>query len=377
MAVTEQRVPIRVCHLIHDLGPGGAEHVLVDLAATAASAGLDMSVVSMMPTDGFRYPEMLSDLGVPVHSLDLRAWWDPRGPGRLGKLVEAVQPQILHSHLKHADVVAGRVARRQGIPQVSTLHVIEDAVGRVGRWKRDLAIRSRRRTAAVTVAVSEAQRIWYLAVSGESPDRVVTLYNGIPDPGMPTADTRSAVRRELGLGDDDVAAAMVAVMRPGKGHDVALAALDRFPPEVCLVLAGDGELMAEVSGRAAGFGDRVRLLGFREDIPRLLAGMDLVIHPTRADALPTALVHAIAAGLPVVASDVGGVPEIVVPGSGELVPPGDPAALADAVARIAGAPERRRAMGMLGRARFEEAFDAAVWTTGLRDLYLRVLPNAS
>lgn len=377
MVVTDSRAPIRVCHLIHDLGPGGAEHVIVDLARAAAPAGLAISVVSMLPIEGLRYPERLRDLGVPVRALDLSAWWDPRGPRRLRRLLADLDPQILHSHLKHADVVAGRVARRVGIPHVSTLHVIEDTVGRIGRWKRNLAVASRRRTAAVTIAVSEAQRRWYLAVSGEDPSRVVTLYNGIPDPGAAAPATRTAVRADLGIADDEVAVAMVAIMRPGKGHDVALAAARSFVPPVRLVLAGDGDLMDEVARQAAPLGDRVLRLGFCEDVPRLLAGMDLVVHPTMADALPTALVHAVAAGLPVVASDVGGVPEIVVPGAGELVPPGDAAALAAAVNRLAADPGLRRQMGARGRERFVAAFDAATWVAALRDRYRGLLPDAS
>ena len=145
---------IRVCHLIHDLGPGGAEHVLVDLGRLAGPAGLEMSVVSMLPTEGLRYPEVMRQSGVTVRSLDLRSWWDPRGPRRLQSVVAELRPQVLHSHLKHADVVAGRVAARTGIPQVSTLHVIEDGVGVVGRLKRVIATRSRRRTAAMTIGAA-------------------------------------------------------------------------------------------------------------------------------------------------------------------------------------------------------------------------------
>lgn len=371
--MTEDREPIRVCHLIHDLGPGGAEHVLVDLAAVARAGGLDLSVVSMMPTAGLRYPETLRRLGVPVHSLDLAAWWDPRGPRRLRSLLGVLRPAVLHSHLKHADVVAGRVALAAGIPHVSTLHVIEDRVSLLGRFKRWLAIRSRRRTAALTIAVSAAQRDWYLSVSGESPDRVATVRNGVPDPGPVAAGLRAEVRAELGLPHTTVAAAMVAVMRPGKGHDTVLEMLPRLSPGVVVVMVGDGELMPEMASAAGRHPGRLVLTGFRDDVPRLLTGMDLVIHPSRADALPTALVHAAAAGLPAVASAVGGIPEIVTPASGILIPPGDPLALAAAVARLAGDPVERAALGRAARARYEVSFTSTVWVEELRRVYQTVL----
>jgi len=374
--VTDDRARIRVCHLIHDLGPGGAEHVLVDLARAAAPAGIDMTVVSMMPTTGLRYPEMLRNLGVAVHALDLRAWWDSRGPRRLGRVVADLRPQVLHSHLKHADVVAGRVAASTGIPHVSTLHVIEDEVSGLARLKRRLATRSRRRTAAVTIAVSDAQRNWYLAVSGEDPQRVVTLRNGVPDPGPVDPGMRSAVRSELGVAPDAIVAAMVAVMRPGKGHDVLLDAVPHLDRSVVVVLAGDGELMAHIAERAGRHPGRVVVAGFCEDVPRLLACADLVVHPSLADALPTALVHAAAAGLPVVASEVGGIPEIVTGESGILVPPGDPGALADAVNRLAADPDARTWMGQAARQRYEALFSSSVWVGELRRIYGTVLRAA-
>lgn len=360
---------IRAFHLIHDLGPGGAEHVLVDLASVAQGAGIDLTVVSMLPIDGLRYPELLRAAGVTVVSLDLRAWWDPRGPRRLQRLVESAPPDVLHSHLKHADFVAGQVARRVGIPHVSTLHVIESDVSWPKRLKRDLATRSRKRTAAMTVAVSDAMRQWYLNESGESPERVVTIRNGVPDPGPTIDGDRLAVRAGLGIDSGAVVAATIAVMRAGKGHDVLLDAA-RSVDGVVFLIVGDGPLEREVRSRAVGLPPgRVVFTGFREDVDRILAASDIVVHPSLADALPTALIHAIAAGRAIVASDVGGIPEIVTPGAGELVPPGDSAALAEAVGALAADPDERYSLGKQARERYDEEFGAAMWATRLRSLY--------
>ena len=225
----------------------------------------------------------------------------------------------------------------------------------------------------MTIAVSEAQRRWYLEMAGEDPARVVTVPNGSPDPGPPAAARRQEVRTELGVGTDVVVAAMVAVMRPGKGHDVLLEAVPRLVPEVTIVLAGDGELMTQVASGARRHPGRVVLAGFIEDVPRLLAGVDLVVHPSRADAFPTALVHAAAAGLPVVASAVGGVPEIVTPASGILVDPGGTIALAGAINRLAADPLLRARMGAAARERFEANFTASRWVGALRGIYEGVL----
>jgi len=141
----------------------------VDLARVAAQAEMDLSVVSMMPLGDHRYAGMLRAAGVDVRSLDLAGWWDPRGPRRLTGLIDRLAPDVLHSHLKHADVVAGRVAGKIGVPHVSTLHVIEDRVGGLAARKRDWAAHRRMRSAALTIAVSDALRSWYLATFPEIP----------------------------------------------------------------------------------------------------------------------------------------------------------------------------------------------------------------
>jgi len=362
-----------VTHLIHDLRSGGAEHVLVDLASIAAEEGIAMSVVSMRPLAPFRYAKQLRDAGVRVESLGLNSWWDPRGTGRLRRLLPELQPDVLHSHLKHADVVAGRAARAASIPHVSTLHLIEDKVGWVAARKRDIAMRSRLRTAQRTIAVSDAVRDWYLGASEADPGSVVTIRNGVPDVGQFNAAEMAAVRAEFGITDDAVLAIMVAVMRPGKGHDVLL---DAFPHMasglVEFLLVGDGpdhgRLLKRVAGRAG-----VVLTGFRDDVGRLLAAADFVVHPSLGDALPTALVHALAAGRPIVASAVGGIPEIVPVDAGELVVPGDPKALAAAIDRVAADADGRLWMGKRARERYDEEFSATMWARRLHSLYAELL----
>ena len=371
--------PLAVWHLIHDLGPGGAEHVLVDLARVAPAAGLDLRVVSMMPLADHVYPQRIREAGVAVDSLELVSRWDPRGPSRLRRLVDREPPAVLHSHLKHADLLAGSVATRAAIPHVSTLHLVEDGVTGLGRMKRNLAARRRMETAAITIAVSAAVRDWYLEAFGEDPDRVVVVPNGIPAPGLVTDEQQHEIRHSFGIEPGQVLAAMVAVMRSGKGHDTLLEAAVRLRGmPIRFVLLGDGAERSRLEAEAAKLGltDSVIFAGFREDVSDVLAASDLVVHPSLADALPTALIHGQAAGLPAVASDVGGIPEIVVPGTGLLVPPGDPAALAARVATMAGDRGARAEMGAAARRHYLDRFEGGVWASRLRDLYARVSPRS-
>ncbi len=370
--------PIRVSHLIHDLRAGGAEHLLVDLAGLAPDAGIDLSVVSMMPLHGSRFANSFTRLGVPVFSLGLPSRWDPRGPGRARALLSEVGAQVVHSHLKHADIIASRAAPRLGIPMVSTLHLIEMEVSPLGRLKRRLAARQRMAHAARTIAVSEATRRWYLDTFGERPERVVTIRNGIGDPGEVSEDTRRTVRRELGIPEGAPMVVTIALLRAGKGHDVLLEAA-AMVPDAWFALVGDGpeaERLRSLAGRL-GIADRVVFAGFRDDVAAAAAAADVVAHPSLADALATALIYACAVGAPVVASRVGGLPEIVGGGAGVLVPPGDPAALAGAIGSLLGDPGLRRELGRSARRRFEEEFDGRVWARRLAALYREVGGNGS
>lgn len=372
---------MQVCHLIHALGAGGAERVLLDLAQVAAYGGFEMSVVSLTGEVDALNARALADLGVRVGSLGLRSRWDPRAFSRAHRKLAALQPAVVHTHLKHADIVGAFVARRLGVPQVSTLHVIEDSVSPGLALKRWVAGSVRARLADCTVAVSAAQRDWYLRQFRVPADRVVVLHNGVlPAPTL-SPEQRVHLRQELGLRRQDVVAAMVAIMRPGKGHDDLLVAVAGLPAgsPLRVLLVGDGDehaRLARAVQRDDALRDRVVFAGYRNDIPELLGAVELVVHPSHADALPTALIHALSCGVPVVATDVGGIPEILGSGSaraGLLVPAHQPKALAEAMERLVADEALRAELGANGRRAFTERFEARQWAERLGELYAGLL----
>jgi glycosyltransferase involved in cell wall biosynthesis len=371
---------LRIAHVIHSLGPGGAENVLVDLAEVAPAAGLDLLVIGLSPVAQPVHAHALRARGVAVVELDLPRW-DPRAvPGTLAA-VRAFGAQLVHTHLKHADLVGAAAGSLLGLPVVSTLHVVEDApTGALARCKRTLGLAARRRCAVRTIALSSAQREWYRRLAG-SDDGLVVLPNGVADPGTVDPRTRARLRAELGVTNDRPLILSAALMRPEKGHDLLLDAVSLLPEESPVVaLAGDGPLRGHLEGRVAAdprLRERVRFLGYRDDVPALLGAGDLVLHPSRADALPTTLMQALAVGVPVIATRVGGIPDIIDQQTGLLVPP-DPAALAAAVIRLSRDGDLRRKMAVAGRTRFLENFEASGWAARLRAVYESVLqPQAA
>jgi glycosyltransferase involved in cell wall biosynthesis len=368
--------PLRVAHLIHSLSPGGAESVLVELAGVAATAGLELAVVALSPASRSTHADALRARGLEVVQLDLPRW-DPRAVPRALDALRAFGPQVIHTHLKHADIVGGVAGAVLRLPVVSTLHIVEDApAGTLGRFKRSAGLAVRRRVAARTITLSSAQRRWYRELTG-SDDRLVVLPNGVADPRVPDPAERSRLRAELGVRPEQALVVTASLMRPEKGHRLLLDAVSQLPADLLPVvaLAGDGVLRAELEARVASdahLRDRVRFLGYRDDVPGLLAAADLVLHPSLADALPTTVMQALAVGVPVLATDVGGIPDIVGTDAGVLVPP-EPGAMAAALTRLLADDGLRDRLGAAGRSRFLDRFEAVGWATRLRALYDAVL----
>ncbi len=197
--------------------------------------------------------------------------------------------------------------------------------------------------------------------------------NAISPP--PPAD-RSATRRGLGLRDDEPVALCVARLVPQKRHDVLVDAWSRLPGEPVLLLAGVGELADEVAQDAhrRGLGDRVRLLGERQDVPALLAAADVVVLSSDWEGLPIALLEAQGAGVPVVATDVDGVREAMGTDAARLVPPRDPAALATALAEVLTDGDLRAAMSQAARQRRAARGSADAMVDAYLAIYASLLP---
>lgn len=375
--------PLTVVHVIHSLGAGGAEAVLVELARVAPAAGLRMVVIGLsdiQTPDGVdnRGVPLLREQGAVVYELHSRRY-DALAAVRVAQILRAERADIVHTHLKHADVVGGLAARFARVPTVSTLHVIDKATSRAHRLRVRAALSARRRLAQTVIALSEAQRLWYAELAGPHAP-ITVLPNGVSEP-KPIRD-RSTVRAELGVPPDGLLALCVSLVRPEKGHADLLDAMRSLPTDVplTLALAGDGPLLDQITATVktdAALKDRVRILGFRSDVVDLIAACDFIVHPSREDALPTALISALAAARPIVATTAGGIPDIVSPDCGILVAPGAPAALGTAIAEMAttvaeGGPGLRR-LEAAGRHRYEKVFSAEEWAYKLKALYQQVI----
>jgi glycosyltransferase involved in cell wall biosynthesis len=293
--------------------------------------------------------------------------------------IAAVGPAIVHTHLGVSGFLGSLAARSLNVPAVSSIHAMT--------WKTDARTRAQfalfstalRFCAARIITVSDSARTAYMARGRVVPHRVVTIHNGIDV--SPERGEGRAVRRELGLEPDDLVAGMVSALRPEKGHDIAIEAVELLRsqfPRLRLLIAGQGAAGEEIARLAARLGDSVIMTGRRSDVMRLFDAVDVCVQPSREDAFPTTLLEAMAASVPVVATSVGGIPEIVVDESTGVLAPAPPRAdtFANALARLLENPTLRREMGAAGRGRYEEMFTAGPWVRRTRALYDTVLFEA-
>ncbi len=362
--------PLRVHALIDTIVFGGAEMLLAELAAGAIEAGIDFSVAYLH--DEGPSAMRLRELGIEPERVPIYSLLGPRDLWRIRAHLARVRPDLLHTHLGYSDFLGGIAARSLGIPSVSTLHVMEWHGELRERVKVVLMALARMVCSQRVICVSDAARASYLAALPARSQRVVTVHNGIAAGARPGAGVR--VRAELGIAPADPVISMITVLREGKGHDVALEALavlaERFPG-IRLLILGEGPAEEWIRTLAAPLGRAAILTGHRNDVMDVLDATDILLHPSLVDAFPTALIEAMAAGVPIVASRVGGIPEIVTDGrEGILVAaPPRPPDVAAALEVLLTNPERRRALAGAARARFRDYFTVQAWMRRLLPVY--------
>lgn len=365
-------------NILHIAAPaqfGGLEHVVQALAGGLARSGHEVHVVAVVVGPEREHPfiEQLAraGAGIEVHAL----WTGSRGYLRerteIAALCRRVHPDVVHTHGYRPDVVDSGAARRCGLPLVTTLHGFTG-----GNWKNRMYERLQRRAvrrfdAVVAVSRPLAQFLISQGVPAELIDVVPNAWESTVVP-MP----RDEARRALGIPHDALHVGWVGRMTREKGADVlvdALAHLSDLPVVGSFVGDGPDRAMLEARAVTQGLEGRLKWLGVVPDAARLFTAFDLFVLSSRTEGTPITLFEAMAAGVPVVTTAVGGVPDVVSSREALLVPPDDPVLLAGAmrVALLDFAGAQMRALD--ARARLERDFAVGPWLASYEAVYRRVL----
>ncbi len=336
---------MRVLHVISEMGAGGAETLVAGMVARGEEYGWVSAVAS---AGGFRADALAAGgtatFPVPLAHRSktgvLRAAWAVR------HALPRFRPDVVLAHNVGASLVA-RLALVPGRrrPLLTVFHGVADDEYRA-------AARILRHTSDRVVAVSPAAACRLAAAGLRGPQ---VIRNAVF--ARPPVFGRASVRASLDVGEGTPVALCLARLEPQKRHDVLLDAWAALEGDPVLWLAGDGSLRAELEERGEPLAGRVRFLGTRADVPDLLAAADVTVLTSDWEGLPLAVLESMAAGRPVVATDVGGVREVLAGGGGLVVPPGDPAATAHALETLLSDRSTRDSAAAAGRRTIERDYD--------------------
>ncbi|MFT4047680.1 MAG: glycosyltransferase [Solimonas sp.] len=313
----------------------------------------------------------IAALPVELREIPMRGDLDLLLTPRLLKLLRTEKPDLLHLHSRRGPEILGALAGRlHGLPIVYSRRNDHYESPFVTRFKYKLYDR----VVAISAAIGDV-----LADSGV-PASMIRVVRSAFDAEAVTPLTRDALRDEFGLPRDAFVVGIVAQLIRRKGHAVLLEAMPRLLdaiPNLHVLFFGKGGLQTELEQQIAraNLGARVRLAGYREDLPQLLEGLDLLAHPAFAEGLGVSLLQASANGVAIVASRAGGIPEAVRDGvNGVLVPPHDVQALGDAIIALAHDDARRHALGAAGRRLIAEEFSVDAMVEGNLAVYRELQP---
>lgn len=350
---------MRILHVNTERTWRGGEQQVLYLVRGLAERGVGQALVCQ---PGSPLAASAREAGADVRELAMRGEIDVPAARRIARLAREGGFDVLHLHTSHAHALGVLAARLCGTARPRTLVArrVDFSIHKRGR----LGLNRLKYTWGVDriVCVSHAIRR-VLVEDGLPPERLGVVHSGIDLQRIDgVADRRAEHRAALGLGADARLVGHVGHLAGHKGQrdlvEAMPAVLARVADAHALVV-GEGEERADLEARIArlGLGARVRLAGFRDDVPSLLRAFDVFAFPSRLEGLGTSVLDALASRLPIVATRAGGIPEMIDDGvHGLLVPPGDPGALASALVRVLSDPELAQRLAAAGRARVEREF---------------------
>lgn len=376
--------PPLIMHITETAQGGVGRHLRDLLTGLSPSEFQQFAVTSRQRTP----PGWAKDLNWPVRQIGMRRGLRPAADWlayrRIVAVLREIRPALVHTHSSKAGFLARRAAWRLGIPVLYTPHVFAFQMEVSALWQR-LFARLERRAAQwcdYIICVSETERQAALQWRLCPPEKLVLIRNGLEVEAYAADQPGRIYRADLGRAEDDELILAVGDLRTQKDYPTllhAVALLWDFHPQLHCLIAGEGPERRKLERliHRLKLGERVLLLGERGDIPALLSATDLFVMTSRYEGCPYALLETMAAGVPVVATRIAGIEEIIQPGlTGVLVPPGEPALLAAALDQVLSNPQLTQHRAQRAQEIVAERFTRERMLAEIAALYQRVLEQA-
>ena len=356
MRINYSKASIRVLYFITELNIGGAESALARTVTRLSKDRFNVLVACLRGSG--MVAKKIKASGIPVVDLKARGKWDMRAIYQFLCLLRREHIQLLHSYMFHANFLGRLLGRLARIPIIVSAERTMEQESKARLW----ANRATAPLADRITAVSEAVRKFAHEQIGIDGQKLVTIYNGVDLSDYQANINAEKVRSSLGIDSSSIVIGTISRLEKVKGIPYLLQAFAQilliYPSSFMLIVGNGAERKAlEALAQNLGISSRVIFTGDRSDIPALLAIMDIFVLASLFEGLPNAVLEAMAMGKPVVATTVGGTPEVVKDGvTGLLVPPRDPDALAQAINALLSDQDRSQAMGKAARERVKRYF---------------------
>ncbi len=356
---------MRVVHIIKVIRIAGAEQHLITLLGGLRSQHIDARMILLVEPNNpmENYIAALNAQGVPVQPMVIRHHADVTLVPRLRQALEALSPDIVHTHLIHADLYGTLAAKWIGVPVISSRHN-DDAF----RYRMPVRLVNRMlwRMTTAGIAISDALKEFSIKVEGASPKQMHRIHYGMDTSVKPLdrTDAKKKLTAELKLPAEVQFIGIVCRLIEQKGVGYGLEAFIQLADSFLmphLLVVGEGLLRPELEARSkqAGLSNRVHFLGWRSDAAALMAGLDILLVPSLWEGFGLVLLEAMAQQTPIIASRVSAIPEVVNDReTGLLVEPRDVSELKEALSELLKDAALRQHMGLMGRDRLETSFSA-------------------
>jgi glycosyltransferase involved in cell wall biosynthesis len=368
-----------IAQFIDNLSWGGAQKMQITLARAMRERNVRLKVITLRNSPHAPYTADLQALGVPVVTFPGHGLKDVARIGRIVRFLHRERFDVLHTHLGYANVIGTLAGRLVGLPVIGSLRSAgfehRDKVPYL--WALE--------TWALRYGVQRVMAVGHLVAEVHRERLRGKLIDVIPNavaivPPLPEAE-RNSLRAEMT--GDPTRPLLISVGRlsPAKGYPdllTAFATLRKTHPSAALVIVGGGSLRPELESRIADLSleGHAILLGPREDVPRLLAASDIYVSSSHWEGLPVSVLEAMGAGLPIVATQVGDIPNVVVAGTGQIVPPHEPMLLARVLGGLLDNPAQRNALGAAARAHILQNHSLSAWADQILALYAKVCASS-
>jgi glycosyltransferase involved in cell wall biosynthesis len=366
---------MKIAHILGSLGMGGAERVALDLAFEQKKLGHEVVAISLAASAGGPMASEFEDAGIVVHQVPKRPGLDRTLPFRVARKLKELGVEVAHTHNTAPLTYAAAAARIAGLAVVHSKHGEGHLVSKAGQFLRRLGAPFVHSFVAVSEATAEhARRQWAYPL----PSRIRVITNGIRmDKHHPDKQARLEVRRALGIDDDAWVVGTIGRFDDNKNQSALVRAMaPLLGPKSQLILVGDGESMPKVkaAAQATEHAECIHILGRRNDASRVLAAMDVFALPSLSEGLPLVILEAMATGLAVVSTAVGGIPKVIEDGvNGLLVPANNEGALRERLTTLSADRQMAASLGACARSHVVEAYSAERMASEYLELYRRAI----